>query len=703
MIHKSPDELATISDLVGALQATALAQDPLLAVLKEVGKSLNADVALAVVGRRGWFRVTARVRMKGDVQSGVIDRTWPLPIREGVVGQRIDPLIASELGVQSAYLAYLGTASRAERPGMLLGWAEDPPQLRLVELHARLAGTVLDAHHARRIVRFGRPATTWTGRVASGAPCRPADVAADFLDGILAVLPYEIGAVWATRRRWAGPQLLAASAPTSSTPLSDDRELVARAIAHGRPQWFDPSGGAVSHVAIAVPYATTEGRGAVVVRSLDATRRVMPYEPDVVIGGARDMAVVLSLVESVAIGRQSADPYQWCLELAGTKLACGAEVLDRVATRLIEHAGADLAFVTERVSDRQVMLRWSAADDFDVGSAPIQGHCLLGEVGIAPVLVDCMSGLRVAEERHFETLGVRSYVAVQAGRDLIMGVASRVEAAFDEKVVHWLGAMAAITGNALESIRSQEAAASAEDRLDGVVGATQRLMTAIGHQFRTPLTSIAGFSRMLLGSETIGAPGASAPDASERTEFLEILARQAARLGRIVENFQLAAELELGSWQPVPELVDVDDLTRDVVAEVEVLAAQPGHVILRLDGGRVHVDPGAWRAVVANLADNAVRFGAPPVTVTVRQTQAGLELEVSDHGPGIREKERARVVRLWASEKADAVNPTAGIGLHLVSVFSEQIGGSLELMDTEGGGLTARVVFPNVSGRLALA
>jgi two-component system, OmpR family, osmolarity sensor histidine kinase EnvZ len=112
----------------------------------------------------------------------------------------------------------------------------------------------------------------------------------------------------------------------------------------------------------------------------------------------------------------------------------------------------------------------------------------------------------------------------------------------------------------------------------------------------------------------------------------------------------------------------------------------------------VSADPVALGRLLSNLISNALEHGRPPVEVSLRALGADeVEFSVSDHGPGIAAKDRARAFEPF--ERLDAARTrtgNVGLGLSLAKGIAIAHGGRLELDQAASGGLSARVVLPRL-------
>src|SRR5262249_5945211 len=106
------------------------------------------------------------------------------------------------------------------------------------------------------------------------------------------------------------------------------------------------------------------------------------------------------------------------------------------------------------------------------------------------------------------------------------------------------------------------------------------------------------------------------------------------------------------------------------------------------------VDAVQVQRILVNLIENARKFspGAASVTVSAREAEGGIVVEVADRGVGIPPTEADTLLEPFA--RGTAVVRGAGLGLAIASGFAAANGGSLTLVPREGGGTLARVLLP---------
>lgn len=143
------------------------------------------------------------------------------------------------------------------------------------------------------------------------------------------------------------------------------------------------------------------------------------------------------------------------------------------------------------------------------------------------------------------------------------------------------------------------------------------------------------------------------------------------------------------------------DLSVVVAEAVETFdLAQPGAANARMELAPdllVAADPDVIRRILANLLDNAARYGGP--TVHIRVTTSGSEreavLDVADDGPGIAAADIERIFEPFYRVRADAGSPDGtGLGLALARSLAERDGGRLTVESRLGAGSKFRLALP---------
>jgi signal transduction histidine kinase len=230
-------------------------------------------------------------------------------------------------------------------------------------------------------------------------------------------------------------------------------------------------------------------------------------------------------------------------------------------------------------------------------------------------------------------------------------------------------------------------------RLSELDALKSNLLSAITHEFRTPLTLMHGWLDMLL-AEQLGAFSA------QQRESLRAVQRGAGRLSRLVNNLLAFVEYERGVARPcfpvnlaeliaqAAEHLGPDCAERGVAVFVE---APPDLPPLPADGERLLL-------VLVNLMENAVKFNEPGGEVRVRAVRAdGAQVVTVTNTRG--ELPPERMIRLFQPFTQGDMSATRaagglGLGLAVARAVVEAHGGEIALDAAPGQGTSVRVRLP---------
>ena len=220
------------------------------------------------------------------------------------------------------------------------------------------------------------------------------------------------------------------------------------------------------------------------------------------------------------------------------------------------------------------------------------------------------------------------------------------------------------------------------------------------HELRTPLTSLVGFI------ETLQGPADDDPPAQRR--FLAIMAEQAARMNRLIDDLLSLSRIELTEHQPPAGTVDLGTLIPPLVEAFEP-RLQEGAARIELDLPAdlpaVMADADQLAQVLQNLLDNALKYGARGGTIRLRAARAsggrwpsrpGVVIIVADQGPGIPRAHLPRLTeRFYRVDKGRSRDAGGtGLGLAIVKHIVNRHRGQLLIESEEGVGTTVSVWLP---------
>lgn len=263
----------------------------------------------------------------------------------------------------------------------------------------------------------------------------------------------------------------------------------------------------------------------------------------------------------------------------------------------------------------------------------------------------------------------------------------------DGTPLYWLGFVIDISD--LKRIEAEMIDALAGQRaanieLEQASATKSEFLSRISHQFRTPLTSIRGFSE-LIASDTLE------PD--QIRDFAETINGNAQRLSHLIDDLLNLDWLETGQARLRQDEVDLNALVREVVGLMAPTNLKH-HFITRFDAALPVIvgDLELLLQVVTNLASNAVKYspGGGDVVITTRHDVDAVYLLVADQGIGIPAGDLERIfsrhVRLDRQEQQGIQG--SGLGLQIARHIVEQHGGRIWAEQGGDGGAVFQVALP---------
>lgn len=213
----------------------------------------------------------------------------------------------------------------------------------------------------------------------------------------------------------------------------------------------------------------------------------------------------------------------------------------------------------------------------------------------------------------------------------------------------------------------------------------QDFVANVSHELRTPLSLIKSAAETLIDG--------GRNDAKITERFLEIIEKNADRLTYLIDDLLLLSRLDSGRIELEPRAVAVSDLVQDIVNDATLIADAKG-VLLANDVPRelvAHADPQRLRQVLANLIDNAIKYGRADghVRVSGRISANGMvEIAVRDDGPGIPPEATERIFeRFYRVDRARSREQGGtGLGLAIVKNVIQAHGGEVRVESAFGQG-----------------
>ena len=221
----------------------------------------------------------------------------------------------------------------------------------------------------------------------------------------------------------------------------------------------------------------------------------------------------------------------------------------------------------------------------------------------------------------------------------------------------------------------------------------------VSHELRTPLTAIQGYVEALQEDDP--------PEPDEARNFLEIIARHAKRMERLVNDLLRLARIESGQEPVARDDVPLASIFSDVVSELSPgMTAKHQQVITSVDPACANVvsDAAKLHDVIRNLVENAIAYAPARTTIEMAATRppAGETgpvtlITVADSGPGIPEADLSRIFeRFYRVDKARSrESGGTGLGLAIVKHLVEVLGGECHAANRPQGGAIFTIVLPD--------
>jgi signal transduction histidine kinase len=226
----------------------------------------------------------------------------------------------------------------------------------------------------------------------------------------------------------------------------------------------------------------------------------------------------------------------------------------------------------------------------------------------------------------------------------------------------------------VEMRRASHAFNAMQARLRGLIDNRTRLLAAISHDLRTPLTLLR------LRAENID-------DATEREKMLATIAEMDDMVGATLAFARDEAAAE--ERRPTDLMALVQSVADDMTDAGFSVRVEPSAAIV------LDCRPAALKRAIRNLVDNAVKYGKN-ASIAVKPKPESVDVTIDDEGPGISNEELSRVFEPFYRVEQSRNPETGGVGLGLAIALSivQAHGGEIILRNRPSGGLQACVVLP---------
>jgi hypothetical protein len=224
------------------------------------------------------------------------------------------------------------------------------------------------------------------------------------------------------------------------------------------------------------------------------------------------------------------------------------------------------------------------------------------------------------------------------------------------------------------------------DRIQHLMEGVRHVSNTIAHNLRTPLGLIRGHLEESLRG---------IPEQRQLEEAGHFAIGAIDDLILVLEKLLQIAEAESGARRQPFERVELRAVVTNLLELYDAAAEALGMtLVVDIEGEPVIAgDKDLLAGILANLIDNALKYAGPSaeIRIKVRETTEAISLIVQDNGPGIIPEERTKVLQRFY--RLSSNRPGSGLGLSIVSAFTQLHGGALHIEDAKPG-LSVRIELP---------
>lgn len=219
------------------------------------------------------------------------------------------------------------------------------------------------------------------------------------------------------------------------------------------------------------------------------------------------------------------------------------------------------------------------------------------------------------------------------------------------------------------------------------------LVSMVAHELRSPLTSISGFSELLMDEGVTR---------EQSEEYASIILKESNRLSELINKFLDISKIEAGKSQVKRAPVNLREVIEKVL-DVNLHQAERKHIAVSLKMSNnvppIIGDRDMMEQVILNLFSNAIKYSPPnaAVEIRLRETDSDVTVEVEDTGYGISEESLPRIFdKFYRASDNEAVREESGtgLGLSLVKEIVELHGGRVAVKSELGKGSTFGFILP---------
>lgn len=213
----------------------------------------------------------------------------------------------------------------------------------------------------------------------------------------------------------------------------------------------------------------------------------------------------------------------------------------------------------------------------------------------------------------------------------------------------------------------------------------------VSHELKTPLTSIEGFSKVLLDGQV--------NDEEQRRKYLKIIYTESRRVSKLVNDLLSLARIDTGSFKLQQADIDTKVLLSNIYDKFLPFTEGKGLALnMSTDGFIFKGDEAVVEQVIGNLVENAIKYTGESGSVNVSAEVAGRNIcfMVKDTGVGIPPEDQPKIFERFYRAGTSGSAKGAGLGLSVCQALVKFLGGTIEVFSLPGKGTEFRVLLPKI-------
>jgi PAS domain S-box-containing protein len=322
-----------------------------------------------------------------------------------------------------------------------------------------------------------------------------------------------------------------------------------------------------------------------------------------------------------------------------------------------------------------------------------------GEPDYMPIVPAELIEAYANRPRHYELMkqfDVRSYIIVPLtarGRTFgAMTFATSTDMCFTERDLHLAQELANMAALSIDNAYLFHQERDAVQQAHAAIRARDEFLSIAAHELKTPITSINGFTQLLL--RQISKKGAL--NTEQLPAFLERLQGQSSKLSVLVNQLLDISSLDGGRLAISPTLTPLVKLIAQVIQLRRELSPKHTIDLVAPVECTLLIDPIRMEQVITNLLDNAVKFSpeGTMVCVSVQTDDHAVTVTVQDQGVGVPEGQRDKLFQRFFRAETGRYFQGLGLGLYICQQIIELHSGTITAQFPDSGGTTMIITLP---------